>query len=117
MAVSFKNVDRVPVEVTGAVDAKGHPVDVDEATFAWELISTNEMDLGTLEVDKIDPKKAIFSAGVTGAEGYVRVVATFANGSTLEGTSELVTLTASEAVSFVITFGTPLPRVDDPVTE
>ena len=108
MAVSFKNIDRVPVAVVGAVDAEGAEVAVDAATFEWTVESANGLDIGTIEVDPTDNSKAVFVSGVAGAEGFVKVTATFPDGKTLDGTSELVKLTTSEAVSFRLSFGQPL---------
>lgn len=109
MAVNFKNIDKVPFEVTGAVDAEGVAVEVPaDVTFEWAVESTNGLDLGTVEVDAEDPKKGVFNAGVAGAEGMITVKATFADGKVLTGSSEQIILGASEAVSFMIKLGEPL---------
>lgn len=108
MAISFKNIDKIPVEITGAVDAEGAPVDVVEADFVWTTESSNGLDIGVIEVDPDNPAKALFSAGVAGAEGFVKVSATLPDGKVLEGVSEMVKLTTSEAVSFTLRFGEPV---------
>ena len=61
-----------------------------------------------IEVDPANPTKALFSAGVAGAEGFVKVSATLPSGQVLEGVSEMVKLTTSEAVSFTLRFGEPV---------
>lgn len=109
MAVSYKNIDRIPVEIIGAVDAEGAAVDVSEATFVWSLESLDGSDLGTIIADEADQKKIVLNAGIAGAEGYVKVVGTFPDGSTLEGKSELIKLTPSAAVAFTLKLGEPLP--------
>ena len=107
MAVSYKNIDKIPVEIVGAIDAEGVPVEIGEATFEWTLESTNGEVLGTI-IPGDDPKKIVLDAGVAGAEGFVKVVATFPGGKVLEGKSELIKLTPSEAVAFTLKLGEPL---------
>jgi hypothetical protein len=108
MSVLYKNIDKVPFLITGAVDAEGAPAEFGDATFVWEVVSTNGKDLGNVEVAQ-DGLSGVFNAGIAGAEGFLQVTATFADGKVLIGKSEQLILTASEAVSFTIAFGEPLP--------
>lgn len=106
MAVTFKNIDTVPVNVVGAVDAEGAAVPLDNVSFAWTVENTVG-DVGTIDVDVNDSSKALFVAGTAGSEGFVKVVANV-DGVDIEGKSELIQLTASAPVSFTVGFGDPL---------
>lgn len=106
MAVTFKNIDTVPVSVVGAVDAEGVAVPLGDVSFSWAVENTVG-DLGTITVDAVDSSKALFVAGTAGSEGFVKVNANI-DGVDIEGKSELIKLTASAPVSFTVGFSDPL---------
>lgn len=108
MAVTFQNIDKVPVEISEAVDAEGIVVPIKDAVFEWSVESSNGKDLGTFEVDAVNPTAGVFLAGIAGAEGFIRVRATFPDGTILEGATELIKLVPSKAVAFTLKLGEPI---------
>lgn len=106
MAITFKNIDNVPVSIVGAVDAEGAVVPLDNVVFTWSVENTVG-DVGTVDVDPTDSSKGIFVLGTAGSEGFVKVEATI-DDVVVTGKSELIKVTNSSPVSFNIGFADPL---------